>query len=176
MSLIRFSSTMALAMRGPQLPANAQSLPIGSQKIQSSELIRQNEAANRSPKEDSQAGPERSSPRHPPRAATKAGTHQPLREQGRALAVVADHFRRSPRRPRKQNRWPLSGSRRNTSCISNDSFAKPFLTSVWPVASPTRTRSEFASTRSEPGAGPPHRRHCRRSRELLGSARSRSKM
>lgn len=40
----------------------------------------------------------------------------------------------------------------------------------------TRARSEIASTRSEPGAGPPLRRHCRRSRELLGPARSRSKM
>src|SRR5262245_14275966 len=39
-------------------------------------------------------------------------------------------FNRSPRRPRKQNRCPHSGSRRSTSCTSNDKLAKPFLISV----------------------------------------------
>jgi len=48
-------------------------------------------------------------------------------------------FKRSPRRPRKQNRCPHSGSRCNTSCTSNDKLAKPFLISVWPVTSHTRT-------------------------------------
>ena len=48
-------------------------------------------------------------------------------------------FKRSPRRPRKQNRWPLKGSRFNISCTCSDRLAKPFLMSVWPVASHTRT-------------------------------------
>ena len=33
-------------------------------------------------------------------------------------------FRRSPLRPRKQNRWPLKGSWRSTSCTCNDSEGK----------------------------------------------------
>jgi hypothetical protein len=48
-------------------------------------------------------------------------------------------FNSSPLRPRKQNSCPLSGSRRSISCTCSDRLAKPFLMSVWPVASHTRT-------------------------------------
>jgi hypothetical protein len=48
-------------------------------------------------------------------------------------------FNRSPLRPRKQNNCPLSGSRRSISCTCSDRLARPFLMSVWPVASHTRT-------------------------------------
>src|SRR5215470_667996 len=34
-------------------------------------------------------------------------------------------FKRLPRRPRKQNRWPLSGSRRSTSCTCSAKDGKP---------------------------------------------------
>jgi hypothetical protein len=46
---------------------------------------------------------------------------------------------RSPRRPRKTNRWPLCGSRFSVSCTTSAKPGKPFLMSVWPVASHTRT-------------------------------------
>src|SRR4029077_19673065 len=39
-------------------------------------------------------------------------------------------FKRSPRRPRKQNSCPLNGSCRSTCCTSNDKLANPFLISV----------------------------------------------
>ena len=59
------------------------------------------------------------------------------------LSILDRHarstFNRSPLRPRKQNSCPLSGSRRSTSCTCSDRLAKPFLMSVWPVASHTRT-------------------------------------
>lgn len=57
---------------------------------------------------------------------------------GRRIACQIT-FNRSPRRPRKQNRWPPSGSRFSTSCTRSARLAKPFLMSVWPVASHTRT-------------------------------------
>ena len=40
---------------------------------------------------------------------------------------------------RKQNSCPLSGSRRSASCTCSNRLAKPFLVSVWPLASHTRT-------------------------------------
>src|SRR5712672_3645373 len=69
----------------------------------------------------------------------EAAPFQPLRKQAGSLAVMPITFKRSPRRPRKQNNCPLSGSRRSTSCTFSDRLAKPFLMSVWPVASHTRT-------------------------------------
>ena len=63
--------------------------------------------ASRSPRASSRAGPARSSPRRPTGARPdEAPALQPLREQARALAVVPDHLDRSPRLPRKTNRWP----------------------------------------------------------------------
>ena len=66
--------------------------------------------ASRSPTKDSRAGPARSSPRRRLRSATKSGPVQPLREQARARPSCQITFNRSPRRPRKQNRWPPNGS------------------------------------------------------------------
>ena len=89
---------------------------------------------------DNRAAPTRSSPRHRPGSATE--------KRPRSSRFVNRHapwpscqitFNRSPRRPRKQNRWPLSGSRRSTSCTCSARHGKPFRMSVWPVASHTRT-------------------------------------
>ncbi|WGS18496.1 MULTISPECIES: hypothetical protein [unclassified Bradyrhizobium] len=49
------------------------------------------------------------------------------------LMPYAIQRHRSSRSPREH----VGLSRRDTSCISNVSFAKPFLRSAWPVASPT---------------------------------------
>src|SRR5690349_8251128 len=68
----------------------------------------------------------------------EAAALQSLRDRQAPWPSCQITFNRLPRRPRKQNRCPLSGSRRSTSCTCNAKLAKPFLISVCPVASQTR--------------------------------------
>ena len=89
---------------------------------------------------------------------------------------------RSPSRDRRcvhenKNSWPLRGSRLSISRTCSDRPAKPFLMSVWPVASQTRTPvgSGIMATfqaRAGSAAGPPPQRHYRPVH--VGRSRSRS--
>jgi hypothetical protein len=83
------------------------------------------------------AGPSRSPPvlrrnRPPLQRFRGQGMHRPWPSCQRTLI-------KSPRRPRKTNRWPPCGSRRSVSCTSRAKPSKPLRMSVCPVASHTRT-------------------------------------
>ncbi len=86
-------------------------------------------------------------------------------------------FKRSPLRPRKQNRCPLSGSRRSTSWTCNDNDGKPLLISGWPVASHTRTPVGTGiighPKHSESASRHPDRRRHRSAQAGYSQARSR---
>ncbi len=69
----------------------------------------------------------------------KAPAFEPFRIRQTPWPSCQMIFKRSPLRPRKQNRWPLFGSRFSDSCTNSDRRGKPLRISVCPVASQTRT-------------------------------------
>ncbi len=87
------------------------------------------------------------------------------------------NFIRSPRRPRKQNKCPLSGSCFKTSCTCRASDGKPRLMSVCPVASQTRTPlgiTQAAPVPARQGSGLPRQHRDRQQSAVRSRSRSRS--
>jgi hypothetical protein len=88
----------------------------------------------------------------------------PIGEVDKLLMAYGGRHARSPLRPRKQNSWPLRGSRLNISCTCSDRLAEPFLMSVRPVDSQTRTpvgsgiRQRFQARAGSAAGRPPRRR------------------
>ena len=84
------------------------------------------DVASRCRTADSRAAPARSSPRRRPALGQRKRPRSSRFVNRQAPWPSCQiTFSRSPRRPRKQNRWPLSGSRCSTSCTCSAGWRSP---------------------------------------------------